>query len=328
MVNRHSLQRIVLVASVLFFILSACTRHPQKPSPHGSLVYEPPGDSLLLERFAPVFFVDDAGQAYNRIGRPYAFLAASGEQVAIDPDHAVLYTAVRRFTTTTATYTNLLYRIHFTEVPFSFIPFHLTAGKNVGLLVIVTLDSDQAPVLYTLVHTCGCYLAFVATSDLPRQKWKEGWREGRQVVYGENLPMLLELDGDSAGRTAIHIRPATHRIHNIWRLGRGELEPYRRLQTRLQPLAALQYLQLDDGSTTSFYEEQGPRRGYVKGSHKIWERLLMGWWALDWRVGEDKKLGRNGSDGTVFYTSLKPWAREESDMRDFARFLRYWGWHL
>lgn len=328
MVASHPLRAVVLASLVLLTVLSSCARPPQKPSPHGSLVYEPAGDSRLLKRFAPVFFVDEAQQSYNRIGEPHAFLAASGERITVDPERAVLYTGVRRFTTATAAYTNLLYRIHFTEVPFSLVPFHLTAGNNVGLLVVVTLDADHTPLLYTLVHTCGCYLAFVPTSHLPRRKWKQGWSEGRQVVYGENLPTLLDFDGGGRRRTAIHIRQATHRIQNIWRLDQGELEPYSRLPAQMRPLAALERLQLADGTTTSFYQESGPRRGYVKGSHKIWERLLMGWWALDWRVGEDKKLGRDRSDGTVFYTSLKPWARQESDMRDFARFLRYWGWHL
>lgn len=29
-----------------------------------------------------------------------------------------------------------------------------------------------------------------------------------------------------------------------------------------------------------------------------------------------------------FYTSLKPWARTASDMRDFPGFLAYYGWKL
>ncbi len=51
----------------------------------------------------------------------------------------------------------------------------------------------------------------------------------------------------------------------------------------------------------------------------------MSWWAFDWRVGEDKKLGMDKSDGILFYTSLKPWAREQSDIRDFPSFLKFWG---
>ena len=52
----------------------------------------------------------------------------------------------------------------------------------------------------------------------------------------------------------------------------------------------------------------------------------MSWWALDWRIGEDKKLGKNEDDGIRFYTSLKPWSRRASDLRNFKTFLRYWEW--
>lgn len=41
-------------------------------------------------------------------------------------------------------------------------------------------------------------------------------------------------------------------------------------------MADLQALPLD-GTSTSFFEEQGSRRGYVKHSQKHLERLLMGW---------------------------------------------------
>jgi hypothetical protein len=100
------------------------------------------------------------------------------------------------------------------------------------------------------------------------------------------------------------------------------------VKAELLPLEALEQLDLGNGATTSFYETAGDRRGYVKESYKPRERLFMSWWALDWRVGEDKKLGRDKDDGIEFYTSLKPWARSASDMRDFAAFLKYWGWRL
>ena len=54
----------------------------------------------------------------------------------------------------------------------------------------------------------------------------------------------------------------------------------------------------------------------------------MSWWVFDWRVGEDKKFGKDKNDGILFYTSLKPWDREKSDMRDFVTFLKYWKWNL
>ena len=95
-----------------------------------------------------------------------------------------------------------------------------------------------------------------------------------------------------------------------------------------QALEALKALPLANGRTTSFYETAGSRQGYVKGSYKVRERWLMSWWAFDWRVGEDKVFSPDRSDGINFYTSLKPWARDASDMRDFASFLQYWGWKL
>lgn len=54
----------------------------------------------------------------------------------------------------------------------------------------------------------------------------------------------------------------------------------------------------------------------------------MGWWALDGKVGEDKDLGYDIYDGPIFYTSLKPWARNASDLRDFSGFLEYWGFYF
>jgi hypothetical protein len=95
-----------------------------------------------------------------------------------------------------------------------------------------------------------------------------------------------------------------------------------------RPMDELENISAGDGNVVSFYETSGARAGYVRNSGKIWERLLISWWALDWRVGEDKRFAPGESDGPVFYTSLKPWARQESDLLDFPGFLRYWGWKL
>ncbi len=99
------------------------------------------------------------------------------------------------------------------------------------------------------------------------------------------------------------------------------------MRADLAPIAALDALPAD-GQTTSFFETSGARKGYVKGSSKPLERLLISWWALDWRVGQDKRYGPAEEMNTTFYTSLKPWRREQSDMWPFAEFLRYWGWRL
>jgi hypothetical protein len=65
----------------------------------------------------------------------------------------VIFYLKQEFSTEHGKYTNLVYRIHFPKVPFSIIPFNLTSGNNVGVIVVITLDSQQRPVLVTTVGT-------------------------------------------------------------------------------------------------------------------------------------------------------------------------------
>lgn len=110
----------------------------------------------------------------------------------IGPVCFLCYYETRRFQISRSTYTNLIFRVHFEKVPLNFFPFYLGAGENVGLLVIVILDLKGQPLLYTLVHTCGCYLAFIPTSYMPEQSFPKIWDKGRQTVYLENLPGMLK----------------------------------------------------------------------------------------------------------------------------------------
>lgn len=126
----------------------------------------------------------------------------------------------------------------------------------------------------------------------------------------------------------IFIRDATHRVKDIALATPDDIKRYPQAKATVAPPRSLEILPLAEGATTSFYETSGWRAGYVKGSDKPWERLLMGWWTLDWHIGEDKKLGADRNDGAPFYTSLKPWARDASDMRDFPACLAYWGWNF
>jgi hypothetical protein len=331
MTIERTVRRLAATALLVLVVvvLSSCASYRQTEFPQESaFMYTAPYGETLLVRHAPAFLVEKPEEEYNRIGTPVARMDGDDAIVEVDSEKATIYTAEKQFVTENGSYTNLFYRVHFPYVPFSLVPFYLGAGHNVGLIVVVTLDTEERPLLYTLVQTCGCYLAFIPTSHLPEHKWKEGLNKGRQKVYGENLPGYLSFSQEGEEKLAIHIRPATHRVQNIRLATEAELDRYVAIATQLQPLQSLENLELQDGDTTSFYEVTGPRQGYVKGSHKIWERLLISWWALDWRVGEDKKLGMHSDDGRVFYTSLKPWAREASDLRDFAGFLRYWGWRL
>jgi hypothetical protein len=325
-------KRPILIVQALFLLLfCSCTALPKHPPPDDRVAFTVPEDDSLLSRYAPVFVVENPSALHNLIGTPTATLAENGEeQILVDPWRATVYSEMRQFATSKGAYTNLIYRVHFPEIPGGLLPYYLGKGKNVGLIVVVTLDSDNKPILYTTVHTCGCYLAFVPTSNLPAAALPDGWDKGRQTVHSESLPGILnlEINNSKPSRLMILLRDATHRVKDIWLEPEGTLSDYRRIKAEVAPLASLEVLPLKEGGTTSFYETEGPRMGYVKESQKSRERLLMSWWAFDWRIGEDKKLGNGKKDGIQFYTSLKPWARDASDMRDFATFLHHWKWNL
>lgn len=316
-----------IIVLLVLAIVSSCASYPDKPLWDQSLVYSPENKTDLIYRHAPVFVIEEADKEFNKIGTVIASNENDNEVVRVDPQTGTYYAAQKSFITPRGSYTNLYYRVHFSEVPSGLLPFYLGAGQNVGLFVVATLDSNFDPVLYTIVHTCGCYLAFLPTSYLPEKLRGPGWQRDRQIVYGENLPAFLQFTTRNQ-RLILQIRHGSHRVKNAWLATLEDIRDYPTVVPLFKSLESLEKLTLADGRTTSFYETSGSRMGYVKGSHKIWERLLISWWAFDWRVGEDKKLGNDTSDAIVFYTSLKPWAREESDMRDFAGFLRYWGWEL
>jgi hypothetical protein len=281
-------------------------------------------------RWAPVFIVYGHARVYNRIGRPTIRITDDDHEfVSIDTDHPSIYSMQRSFTTTKATYTNEIYRVHFPQVPYSLIPFNLTAGKNVGVLVVVTLDEQERPVLVTSVGTCGCYKAFVPTQYLPAVALPRDWTGRRQNVYGEDLPRMLSLEGYNQPRFVVHLRPQVHRVMNLEVLEDAQLS-----SKRFQPVSMQRYPmdQLNripvDGDVKSFYYQEGVLKGHVKGSIKPLESLLMSLISLDFFVGMDKAYADPAKTENPFYTSLKPWRRADSNMWDFAQFLSYWGWDL
>ena len=313
-------------------LLAAGCASLREPSPEATpLAFVASGTDTLLARHAPIILVEQPELAYNRIGTVRARYGRDGEErLYVDPDPPTLYTQSRSFSTRRGTYSNLIYRMHFEKVPFSLLPLHLTTGRNSGLLVVVTLDNTGAPVLVTTVHTCGCYLAFVPTDHLPADALPDGWDPVSQRVFGARLPGQLafptSLDDDA--RVRITLETGTHRVIDIGVATRSEVAHTRdSVRFALLPMAALERVPLDEG-TTSFYREAGARRGYVKGSFKPLELILMSWWALDLHVGVDKEYGESAEMGTVFYTSLQPWRRRASDMWNFSAFLRFWGWRL
>jgi len=317
----------IVVAALL---LNACASTPHVATEHLATAYVAKDNGGLLARHAPIIVPQNQHQTYNKIGRPSARYDAHGkdEQIYIDSSAPVFYTQQQTFQTSKSQYTNLIYRIHFTEVPFQLFPFNLTAGKNGGLLIVVTLNQAGQAVLVTTVHTCGCYVAIMPTEFLPAQDYPETWDITRtQGVYGERLPSLLAYpdNPDANHHPVILLRDGTHRVMDV---KIGSAETYNPILAPIEPAETLKKLPLGAHDTTSFYVGNGWRKGYVKGSFKPFELALMSWWVFDPFVGVDKEFSADPDTGPVFYTSLPPWNRKASDMRNFANFLAFWGWRL
>lgn len=312
---------------LVLLLLAACAAPPLRNA-HQTLplAYVAADDASLAARYAPI--VIPANQrAYNRLGTPTARPARQGkEQIRVDPARPAIYVRQRSFLVGQTRYTNLIYRLHFQQVPY----VHLTSGKNGGLLVVITLDPAGRPLLITTVHTCGCYLAFIPTSYLPATAYPAGWNRERQRVFGIQLPGMLQYPAvfTPALRPLILLRDATHRVQDVRLASQATLAGYQLVQAPLRPVTDLEHLPLPDGGETSFFHDRGFSRGYVKNAFKPFEFLLMSWWVLDLHVGVDKRYGERHASGSVFYTSLWPWYRSASDMWDFAAFLRFWGWEL
>jgi hypothetical protein len=329
--NQKRKTTVWILVCVALGLLWGCAHHQALPEETYHRVYraDDAGPASVV-RWAPAFVAYGHAERFNRIGRPRVRLESDGDQtVYVDPSEPVIYYMERSFSTPKGSYTNLIYRVHFPAVPFSLIPFNLTAGKNVGLLVVVTLDRRHRPVLVTSVGTCGCYKAIVPTEYLPRDAFPAGWKAEPLDIYGEHLPPVLKFTGIADPRILVFLRPGVHRVMDLEVRDAGELtaDPFRAVPMKVEAMDRLEHLPVD-GGTTSFYHDDGLLKGHVKGSVKPWETLFMSLISLDLFVGTDKAYADTSRTGNPFYTSLKPWRRQDSNMWDFARFLHYWGWRL
>lgn len=314
----------------VFLFLTACSHHPDiKTEMKAPAVYattETKGS--LSHTFAPVFLITDTTHSYDKIGSPSARYGAKGKEVIfIDINHPAAFNSEIRFRTDSSEYTNLIYRIHFPRIPASLFPFHLTAGKNVGLMVIVTIDSSQRPVLITTVHTCGCYLAIVPTTFLPKDALPKNWNTDSQSVYGETLPGMLDYKSISKPKLLVYLRSEVHRVADIRIVESDSLADIDTLSMPLVSMDTLDTIPLN-GKFTSFFHQKGILKGYVKGSVKYWETILLSLISLDFFIGTDKAYKDSNETENHFYTSLKPWNRTRSDMWNFEKFLKFWGWRL
>ncbi|MGD8228520.1 MAG: hypothetical protein PVI20_12135, partial [Desulfobacteraceae bacterium] len=138
--KQKSTLRVEVWVAVVVLILSGCA-YSQKGihDPIHTIYLSHDEADSLVNRFAPVFLIYNHREPYNRIGLPSATFDARGnEKIYVDHKRPAIYHMTRQFSTKNGTYINLIYRVHFSEIPFSLIPFHISAGKNVGLMVVIT----------------------------------------------------------------------------------------------------------------------------------------------------------------------------------------------
>ncbi|MDG4475485.1 hypothetical protein [Thiovibrio frasassiensis] len=318
---------LLLVGAGLF---SGCAQQFALKSETANTIFIAEQGEDVFHRHAPAFLVYEADLSHNCIGMAGArYDTAGAPEVFVDPDRPAIYVGEYSFATEKGNYRNLVYRVHFSRVPFR----HITAGKHGGILVLITLNANKQPVLVSTVGTCGCYLTMTPTNFLPDSCLPEGFkREAPLRVYGETLPGSLDYAGRENPRLLVSIRPEVHRVMDLRLVDDDSAlgsQGVPREKTDLLSVETLERLELPGGTeTTSFFHEKGVAQGYVKGALKPWESLFMSPLALDFLVGMDKAYYGDPAKGQPLYTSLKPWAQDDSDLRDFRRFLSYWGWRL
>jgi len=330
MISKTILLLVRYALVLLLFVLSGCASLPTATQKESALhVGVREGSADPIRSFAPVFILPGSEKSYNRIGRVVAHEKNGREYIGIDPDQPVVYFGSFSFATDRSVYTNQVYRVHFQKIPLKFVPFHLAAGNNIGVLVIITFSMDRVPLLVTTVNTCGCYVAVIPTGSLPPDAYPPAWTNKPQSVYGETLPAVLPPYSEN-DVLLVSVRPEVHRVMDLQVVPRAMLAARPLVYADMLSLQSLKVLPLtnDKTKTTSFYYDAWPLRGHVKGSIKAWESLLLSLVSLDFYVGMDKEYGDTEVSGNPFYTSLLPWNRHASDMNDFAGFLKFWGWRL
>lgn len=324
---------IVLLCLLSPVLLTHCACPPADLA-DSEILYQASQPDSVKALHTPAFLIKEPDKDYNRIGLPSVRKTADKQtEIYVDPAKPAVFFESQEFSTTRGRYQNLIYRIHFSKVPLSFSKIHITAGNNPGLLIIYTLDTGGQLLLITTVHTCGCFLAFLPTSELPIEWFPSDWPADSQWIYGHYLPSLLDLSQTrDSEKIVFTLESETHRVCDVAISGHDPLHHlYDTIDVKTFSMNALYHLPISDeyrSTTESFFEMDGPRKGYVRNNTKILERLFISWWAFDLYVGEDKAFGSADTSETPFYTSLKFWDREESDLKNFPRFLSYWGWKL
>ena len=297
-----------------------------RPPPCPAAPAEAAGEASLLACHAPAFEIAEGSLEFNRIGTPRIRLRRGRERVDVDPARPALFAGTRSDRIGSRDVLHLVYRVHFTKLPFTPAVFY-ERHRNAGLLTLVTLDAvSREPLFLTTVYTCGCYRALIPTDRLPKDALPEEWPAREIEVFGKKLPAVVPCAIPGRSRWVLGLTSRTHRVEAI----RVEPEPSGATELPLVPMEELRRLPVEGapGRTSSFFHERGFLKGHVRGAWSPIEGLTAGLVLLDPLLGMDKDFGDPEVTGTRFYTGLLPWKHDVTRLDRFGPLLTSLGFRL
>lgn len=208
----------------------------------------------LFAHFAPVFEIETAGDA-DLPGYP---VWGKETVVKIDTSRPVVFTHLSHARFYGRVLAQLNYTLWFPERPLAG-SFDLLGGHLDGITWRVTLDESGRPMIYDMIHNCGCYHIVFASEVLQRRESSRFWQE----------PMLvfpLPDTGGDIGRAVLSIASGNHYLAGI----RHAQAPTADMHYMLVDYDRLRQLPYKGGITRSMFDE----RGLVPGTERT-ERWLL-----------------------------------------------------
>ncbi len=203
----------------------------------------------LFETFAPTLVVDGDAD-YDRIGVPVV------DGPRIDTSRARVYTLATHTRFAGRTLLQLVYVAWFPERPLSG-PLDLLGGLLDGIVWRVTLAEDGHPLLYDVMHACGCYYMAFPGARLRQRADPPRWQE----------PLLVPATAPPAERgLVVELQSATHYALAV----RAPLTAAAGSRYQLADYDELRALPLAGGGSRSLFRPDG----IVAGSERA-ERWLF-----------------------------------------------------
>ncbi len=234
----------------------------------------------LFATFAPIIKVDIQGN-YDRLGAPLW----DEERIAkIDTGSPVLYTLVSHVWFEQQILLQLNYVMWFPERPIDG-TFDILGGHIDGLNWRVTIGPDGRPLIYDVMHNCGCYHMFLPTTRLTL-------REDVAGVY-EEAPLVPQLAPDVFDKQVVlHVESRTHYLQRVTVMAQASGIPY-----ILKDYDVLRSLAL--GGSSGLSSSTGDRKslfdwdGLIKGTERA-ERWIL--WPMGvLKPGAMRQWGRHAT---------------------------------